>query len=219
MPCPRVLQSDCPAFVAPTSSIHCTMLSSGLPAVHASIYKRVGTRRLLWLLSTRLGTLLLCGPACITRDLPYVQRFADLPPRRAERVMRRWFRAWLHWKRLAARVVHATTLSAIAGEACAMLSTMPVTAFAAQPNSFCLIRCCEQMVRACAAECRQYTYHLSWQMSACIELTMRPQLESAQRHQGLCKRSGTFRYPSIAPAPCALPGQPEQHQHAFLHRA
>ncbi|KAL5225455.1 hypothetical protein ABZP36_012094 [Zizania latifolia] len=44
----------------------------------------------LWFLSTRVGTLALCGGLCISGRFPYVSRFADMPPERREAALRRW---------------------------------------------------------------------------------------------------------------------------------
>lgn len=69
--------------------------------------------RVLWLLSTRWGTLLLCGPACITRKWPFVQRFQDLPAERIEFIIRCWLRHWLRPKRGLARLLKATCVGTI----------------------------------------------------------------------------------------------------------
>jgi long-chain-alcohol oxidase len=49
-------------------------------------------RTVLWLLSTRLGSLALCGAPCLSWRFPFVRRFADLPPERREGAVRRWSR-------------------------------------------------------------------------------------------------------------------------------
>ncbi|KAJ4774270.1 Long-chain-alcohol oxidase [Rhynchospora pubera] len=47
-------------------------------------------RVILWLLSTRLGTLLLCGTLSICGHAPYIFKFKDMPLERREKVMQRW---------------------------------------------------------------------------------------------------------------------------------
>ncbi|KAF3328056.1 long-chain-alcohol oxidase FAO2-like protein [Carex littledalei] len=47
-------------------------------------------RVILWLLSTRLGTLLLCGSLSICRKVPFIFKFKDMPLERREEVMKRW---------------------------------------------------------------------------------------------------------------------------------
>lgn len=44
----------------------------------------------LWLLSTRFGTLLLAGTAALTRTFPFCQPFAQLPPQQQEAALRSW---------------------------------------------------------------------------------------------------------------------------------
>ena len=45
---------------------------------------------MLWLLSTRLGTFLLCGRASLSEAFPYVQRFAAVPPWKREKILYDW---------------------------------------------------------------------------------------------------------------------------------
>lgn len=55
----------------------------------------------LWILSTKLGTLALCGRLCICASggkfvLPYVRKFADLPVERREEALTQWNKTrWL----------------------------------------------------------------------------------------------------------------------------
>ncbi|OAY85848.1 Long-chain-alcohol oxidase FAO2 [Ananas comosus] len=49
-------------------------------------------RIVLWILSTRIGTLLLCGSLCLRRGFPFVNKFADMPLKKREEVLQRWNR-------------------------------------------------------------------------------------------------------------------------------
>ncbi|RLN42522.1 long-chain-alcohol oxidase FAO1-like [Panicum miliaceum] len=53
-------------------------------------------RVVLWILSTKVGTLALCGWLCISGRFPYVYKFADMPVERREEVLKQWNKArWL----------------------------------------------------------------------------------------------------------------------------
>jgi long-chain-alcohol oxidase len=47
----------------------------------------------LWILSTKVGTLALCGRLCISGKFPYVRKFADMPVERREQALTRWNKA------------------------------------------------------------------------------------------------------------------------------
>ncbi|XP_062204849.1 long-chain-alcohol oxidase FAO2-like [Phragmites australis] len=60
----------------------------------------------LWVLSTRVGTLLLCGRLCVAGEFPYVRKFADMPAERREASMQRWNRVrWLFPLRIAFAII------------------------------------------------------------------------------------------------------------------
>ncbi|CAD6205327.1 unnamed protein product [Miscanthus lutarioriparius] len=47
----------------------------------------------LWILSTKVGTLALCGRLCISGKFPYVRKFADMPVERREEALSQWSKA------------------------------------------------------------------------------------------------------------------------------
>ncbi|XP_021721880.1 long-chain-alcohol oxidase FAO1-like [Chenopodium quinoa] len=47
-------------------------------------------RVVLWLLSTRLGTLLLCGSLCFGKEWPYITKFSHLATERREKILQNW---------------------------------------------------------------------------------------------------------------------------------
>ena len=49
-------------------------------------------RILLIILSTRLGTLLLCGTLCFGEKWPYINKFSDIPVENREKVIQKWFK-------------------------------------------------------------------------------------------------------------------------------
>ncbi|KAK3435199.1 hypothetical protein EUGRSUZ_D02566 [Eucalyptus grandis] len=63
----------------------------------------------LWLLSTCIGTFILCGRKCFSSHFPYVQRFSEIPQRRREEIARRWFRSVFPVLRMFARTIKLLT--------------------------------------------------------------------------------------------------------------
>ncbi|KAL0548117.1 hypothetical protein IC582_012562 [Cucumis melo] len=49
-------------------------------------------RVVLWILATRLGTLLLCGSLCFCEKWPFVWKFSEMPLKNREEALRRWFK-------------------------------------------------------------------------------------------------------------------------------
>ncbi|MCD7468723.1 long chain fatty acid oxidase [Datura stramonium] len=58
----------------------------------AFLEARILVRGLLRLLSTRIGTLLICGLFCVGKSWPYINKFSDIPLEKREIVMQKWFK-------------------------------------------------------------------------------------------------------------------------------
>ncbi|KAJ4707583.1 Long-chain-alcohol oxidase [Melia azedarach] len=62
--------------------------------------KKKLVRLSLWLLSTCVGSLILCGRACITSKFPYIQRFSQLSQQKREGVLRSWSLSYFYLLRM-----------------------------------------------------------------------------------------------------------------------
>lgn len=47
-------------------------------------------RLALWLLSTRIGTFILCGKASLSTQFPYLQTFSNISPKKREESVKSW---------------------------------------------------------------------------------------------------------------------------------
>ncbi|KAG8370448.1 hypothetical protein BUALT_Bualt14G0118000 [Buddleja alternifolia] len=56
---------------------------------------RLLVRILLKILSTRIGTLLICGSLCFGEKWPYLNKFCEISVEKREKVLQRWFKHWL----------------------------------------------------------------------------------------------------------------------------
>lgn len=54
----------------------------------------------LWLLSTRIGTVILCGKASLSRNFPYLHKFSEISQGKREEIIMSWAKSWFFLFRL-----------------------------------------------------------------------------------------------------------------------
>lgn len=56
---------------------------------------RLAVRTLLKILSTRIGTLLICGSVSLGKEWPYLKKFSEISLEKREKVVQKWLKHWL----------------------------------------------------------------------------------------------------------------------------
>lgn len=99
----QTLSSIAEAFVPSDLSPH-SMSTSKVPAPQSPLSHEIAETMKMWLLpealmlvklslmllSTRLGSLLLCGFVCLDWNWPFVHKFSELPLKKREEVLLKW---------------------------------------------------------------------------------------------------------------------------------
>ncbi|GLT81034.1 hypothetical protein SLA2020_524420 [Shorea laevis] len=67
-------------------------------------------RMALWMLSTYIGTLILCGRRCLSTDFPFVLTFSQLPQQKKEEILRSWSTSCFHLLRMLFKAMKLLTL-------------------------------------------------------------------------------------------------------------
>ncbi|THU56735.1 hypothetical protein C4D60_Mb11t20330 [Musa balbisiana] len=93
----RTLSAMCGAFV-PTVPMKAACLGGGKDEV-AELLVRRGQKEavalvklVLWVLATRLGTLVLCGSLSLSWRFPFINKFSDMPVEKREHILMKWNR-------------------------------------------------------------------------------------------------------------------------------
>ncbi|XP_057759525.1 long-chain-alcohol oxidase FAO4A-like [Arachis stenosperma] len=64
----------------------------------------------LWMLSTWIGTLILCGMPCLSNKFPFIQSFPDLPLHKRQKILQSWSLSYFHHLRMFFRTIKLLTL-------------------------------------------------------------------------------------------------------------
>ncbi|XP_044468905.1 long-chain-alcohol oxidase FAO4A-like [Mangifera indica] len=64
----------------------------------------------LWLLSTCIGTLILCGRFCLSSEFPYIHRFSQLSQHQREAILLSWSLSYFHLLRMLFKAIKLLTL-------------------------------------------------------------------------------------------------------------
>ncbi|MED6142922.1 hypothetical protein PIB30_002214 [Stylosanthes scabra] len=81
------------------------MISEGLKHPLTWLLKLV-----LWVLSTWIGTLIICGIPCLSIKFPFIQSFPDLPPNKRQKILQSWSLSYFLHLRLFFRTIKLLSL-------------------------------------------------------------------------------------------------------------
>ena len=81
-------------FCVKVEGFGCWMQTIDLIIKRGTMEAYLAARLVLFLLATRLGTLLICGTECLVSSWPFVEKFSELSLEKRERVLQKQFRNW-----------------------------------------------------------------------------------------------------------------------------